>query len=318
MAVRLDPELGFEFGEFGAEGGEFGFDALFPVGVDGGRGWGDDGGDGGDGGGGGVGVDGTAEEVGVSGDAAAVAGGEADDKGAFGVILQGVEFGFDAGEIGEGVQALSALAEFAGGLVTAEEEGAKEGDRGGGEVVDFGVQVVFEFGHAGAGLAELEGPLGFAQAFEGAGDGGFVEAGDGFAIGGLVAGSDEGVEGERIGVRDEDFFFEEAAEDAGLFEGERGHLEAKELGLRFLVCGRGQAREIAGGEIDFELPNEGFRDGRGDVGAGEGDGDLALVTAEAVGDLVAEKLGGGVVDGGDAAEAGDVHFDGVRDDRAEA
>ena len=66
------------------------------------------------------------------------------------------------------------------------------------------------------------------------------------------------------------------------------------------------------------MPNEGFRDGRGDVGAGEGDGDLALVTPEAVGDLVAEKLGGGVVDGGDAAEAGDVHFDGVRDDRAEA
>jgi hypothetical protein len=237
MAVRLDSELGFEFGEFGAEGGEFGFDALFPVGVDGGRGWGDDGGDGSDGGGGGVGVDGTAEEVGVGGDAAAVAGGEADDEGAFGVILKGVEFGFDALEIGEGVQALRALAEFAGGLVTTEEEGAKEGDRGGGEVVDFGVQVVFEFGHAGAGLAELKGPLGFAQAFEGAGDGGFVEVGDGIAIGGLIAGGDEGVEGERIGVRDEDFFFEEAAEDAGLFEGERGHLEEKKLGLRCLIDG---------------------------------------------------------------------------------
>jgi hypothetical protein len=235
--ATLDSELGFEFGEFGAEGGEFGFDALLPVGVDGRWGWGDNGGDGGERGGGGVGVDGAAEEVGVGGDAAAVAGGEADDEWAFGVILQGVEFGLDAGEIGEGVHAFRALAEFAGGLVTAKEEGAKEGDRGGGEVVDFGVQVVFEFGNAGAGLAELEGPLGFAQAFEGAGDGGFVEVGDGFAIGGLVAGSDEGVEGERIGVRDEDFFFEEAAEDAGLFEGERGHLEAEKLGLRFLIDG---------------------------------------------------------------------------------
>jgi hypothetical protein len=31
----LDAALGFEFGDFGAEGGEFGFNALFPVGVDG-------------------------------------------------------------------------------------------------------------------------------------------------------------------------------------------------------------------------------------------------------------------------------------------
>ena len=127
----LDAELGFEFGDFGAEGGEFGFDALFPVGVDGWWRWRDDGGDGSEGGGWGVGVDGSTEEVGVGGDAAAVAGGEADDEGAFGVILQEVEFGLYAGEIGEGVQALSALAEFAGGLVTAEEEGAEESDRGG-------------------------------------------------------------------------------------------------------------------------------------------------------------------------------------------
>ena len=69
--------------------------------------------------------------MGVGGDAAAIAGGEADDEGAFGVILQGVEFGLDALEIGERVQALSALAEFAGGLVTAKEEGAEESDRGG-------------------------------------------------------------------------------------------------------------------------------------------------------------------------------------------
>lgn len=141
------------------------------------------------------------------------------------MILQGVEFGFNAREIREGMHALGALAEFAGGLVTAEEEGAEESDRGGGEVVDFGVQVVFEFGDAGTGLAELEGPLGFAQAFDGAGHGGFVEVSDGFSIGGLIAGGDEGIEGEWIGIRDEDFLFQEAADDAGLFEGERGHLE---------------------------------------------------------------------------------------------
>ena len=95
--------------------------------------------------------------------------------------------------------------------------------------MDFGVQVVFEFGDAGTGLAELKGPLGFAQAFEGAGDSGFVEVGDGFAIGGLVAGGDEGIEGQGIGVRDEDFLFQEAAEDAGLFEGERGHLRSERV-----------------------------------------------------------------------------------------
>jgi hypothetical protein len=67
----------------------------------------------------------------------------------------------------------------------------------------------------------LEGPLGFTQAFEGADDSGFVEVGDRVAVGGLIAGGDEGIESERIGVWDEDFFFEEAAEDAGLFEGER-------------------------------------------------------------------------------------------------
>jgi hypothetical protein len=127
----LDAQLGFEFGDFGAEGGEFGFDALLPVGVDGRWGWRNNGGDGSEGGGWGVGVDGSTEKVGVGGDAAAIAGGKADDEGAFGVILQDVEFGLDAGEIREGVEAFGALAEFAGGLVTAKEEGAEESDRGG-------------------------------------------------------------------------------------------------------------------------------------------------------------------------------------------
>ena len=143
--------------------------------------------------------------------------------------MQGVEFGFNAREIREGMHALGALAEFAGGLVTAEEEGGEECDRGGGEVVDFGVQVMFELGHAGTGLAELEGPLGFTQAFEGACHRGFVEVSDGFAIGGLVAGGDEGIEGERIGIWDEDFFFQEAAENAGLFEGEWGHFGVEKV-----------------------------------------------------------------------------------------
>ena len=222
--MKLEAELGFEVGEFGAEGGEFEFDLVFPGGIDGGRWrWDDVGGGGGGGGGGSKGIHRTAEEVGVSGDAAAIAGGEADDEGAFGVVLEGFELGFDAGEIGEGVHALAALAELAGGLVAAQEEHAEEGDVGWREVVDFRVKVVFVFGHAGAGLAELKGPLGLAQAIKGADDDGFVEVGDGVAIGGLVAGGDEVVEGERVGIRHEGFFLQEAAEDAGLFEGERGH-----------------------------------------------------------------------------------------------
>lgn len=229
MRVRLDAELGFEFGEFGAEGGDFGFDSFFPVGIDWGRRRGDDSGDRRDGGHSSVRVNGATKEVGVGGDATPVTRRQADDEGAFGVILHRFKFGFDALEIREGVHALGALTEFSGGLMSAKEEDAEKGDGGGGKIVDFGVQVVFELGNASACLAELEGPLGFTQSFEGAGDGGFVEAGDRLPIGGLIAGGNEGIESERIRVRNEDFFFEEAAEDAGLFEGEGWHVSENKV-----------------------------------------------------------------------------------------
>jgi hypothetical protein len=222
--VTLEPELGFEVGEFGTKGGEFKLDAVFPVGVNGRCGRWDDGRGGGNTRGAGCKrIDWPAEEMGIGGDATSMAGGQADDEGAFGVVLQSVELGLDAGQIREGVEPLAALAEFTCCLMTAQEKGAEKGDRGWREVVDFGVKVVPVFRDAGASLTELKGPLGFSKSVKCADDGCFVEMGDRVAIGGLVAGGDESVEGQRVGVWDENFFFEEATQDTGLFKGERSH-----------------------------------------------------------------------------------------------
>lgn len=146
--------------------------------------------------------------------AAAVARWQAYDERAVRMVLQGVELGLDAGQIRKGVHALAALAELARSLMTSQKQGGKKSDRRRTEIVVFGVKVVPVLGHARARLAELKGPLALAQTIEGADDGGLVKVGHRVPIGGLIAGGDEGVQSEGIRVRDEDFFFQQAAKDA--------------------------------------------------------------------------------------------------------
>ena len=94
----LEPELGFQIGEFGTKGGELKLDAVFPVRVNGRCGRWDDGRGGGNTSGAGCKrIDWPAEEMGIGGDAASMAGGQADDEGAFGVVLQGFKFRLNAG-----------------------------------------------------------------------------------------------------------------------------------------------------------------------------------------------------------------------------
>lgn len=143
------------------------------------------------------------------------------------------------------MQTLTALAKFTGRLVAAQKKGAEKGDGGRGEIMDFGVQVVFELRHPGTGLAELKGPLGFPKTVKRPDDGGFIKMSDRFAIGGLIAGGDQGVERQRIGIRHEDFFFEKATQDAGLFEGERKHGEDGSTGMAREIGFRGPA--LSGG-----------------------------------------------------------------------
>jgi hypothetical protein len=62
-------------------------------------------------------------------------------------------------------------------------------------------------------------------------------------------------------------------------------------------------REVAGGKVDFELPDEGLWNRRCGALAGEGDGSLTLLTTQAVGNLIAEKLGSRVIHWMDQADA---------------
>ncbi len=62
-------------------------------------------------------------------------------------------------------------------------------------------------------------------------------------------------------------------------------------------------REVAGGKVDFELPDEGLWNRWCGALAGEGDGSLTLLTTQAVGNLIAEKLGSRVIHWMDQADA---------------
>ena len=154
-------------------------------------------------------------------------------------IHQEVERGVDGVQIVELVEAIGPRAEFAGRLRTAEEEDAEKRDLVAMEVENVG-EAVFELGDAAVGGSRTGEAL-LRERMESSADGVFVEFHGGLAIGFLIGGVLEGVERERVVVGSGDFFFDEAAEDAGFGGGEAkgGHgendtnaMEAGQIGAR--------------------------------------------------------------------------------------
>jgi len=167
-------------------------------------------------------------------------------------IHQEIERGVDGVQIVELVEAVGPGAEFAGRLRTAEEEDAYERDLVAMEVEDIG-EAVFELGDAAVGGSRTGEAL-LRERMESAADGLFVEFHGGLAIGFLIGGVLEGVERERVVVGSGDFFFDEAAEDAGLGGGETkgGHgendtnaREARQIGARVTRATAGGATTTA-------------------------------------------------------------------------
>ena len=128
-------------------------------------------------------------------------------------VHQEIEGGMDGVQVVERVHALGARSEFAWRLGATEEQDADQGGLVAMEIEDVGeAMLVFCDAAVGGGGA---GEALFAEGVEGAADGVFVEIHHRLAIGFLVGGVLEGVEGERVIVGRGDFFFDEAAEDAG-------------------------------------------------------------------------------------------------------
>ena len=121
-------------------------------------------------------------------------------------------------QVVEGIQALGAGSQFAGSLRAAEEKNADQGDFVPVEVEDIG-QAMLEFGDATVGGGGTRESL-VGQRMEGAADGLFVQIHHRLAIGFLVRGVLKGIQGQRIVVGRGDFFFDQAAEDAG-FDGRK-------------------------------------------------------------------------------------------------
>lgn len=227
-------ELGLQSGELVAEGLELGFEGGNAGGFRGMRGMYllrvRGGGRGCGGGCGFAGLGSAEEEVGVADFLGAGLAREQSDERRL-ALHEALEGRVDFAEVGKGMHALGAAAQFTGSLRTAEEEFAENGDVRSEKIERF-LEAVLEFGDArigggGAGVAEL-----IKGAKSGA-DGVFVEGHEGIAVGFLVAGVDEGVERERVVLGRGDFFFDEGAEDAGLYFrecGKHGGMIAEESG----------------------------------------------------------------------------------------
>ena len=115
------------------------------------------------------------------------------------------------------MHAVGALADFAGALGSAQEQDGEDGAlaRLHAEHV---LDAVAKFRSAPAeGFFDevffRKSAQGFRNFFTG-------EMGDGIAAGSLVAGDQKGVVGERVAAGNEDFLFQQAAENAGFLESE--------------------------------------------------------------------------------------------------
>jgi hypothetical protein len=138
-------------------------------------------------------------------------------------VHQETQRGMDGIEIVEGVHALGARAEFAGGLRAAEEQHADQGGLVPMKVEDVGEAVlVFRNAAVGGGGA---GQTLLGQSVESAADGVFIEVHHGVAVRFLIGGVLERVERQRVIVGCSDLFFDETAEDASL-DGRQGEVHS--------------------------------------------------------------------------------------------
>jgi hypothetical protein len=159
--------------------------------------------------------------MGVAGFAGAWLAGEDGGEGAGfvagciggGASREALERGLDGCEVVEGVEAVGAAAEFAGGLGAAEHEKAEDGGLVAAEVED-GADAVLVLGDAGIADGGDEGEI--FEGVKGLTDLLFGEIEDGVAAGALVARVDQGVEREWVVFGRGDLFFDEGAEDAEL------------------------------------------------------------------------------------------------------
>lgn len=148
-------------------------------------------------------------------------------------IHQEVEGGMDGVQVVECIHAFGAGAELAGRLGATKEQDADQGGLVAVEVEDVG-KAMLEFWDAAVGGGGA-GQVLVSERVESAANGFFVEIHHRFPIGLLVGGVLESVEGQRVIVGRGDFFFDEAAEDAGFDRGKvEVHLNMIHDGLRGL------------------------------------------------------------------------------------
>ena len=138
--------------------------------------------------------------------------GEDFDEGWF-ALHQMLEAGLDGAQVVEGVHALGADAEFAGGLLAAEQQDAENGDFVAVEVEGF-LETVLVLGHTTVRGADGTDQGLAVEGVQGLADGGFVETHDWLAIRFLVAGVDQRVQGKRVVLRGGDLFLDQGAQDA--------------------------------------------------------------------------------------------------------
>jgi hypothetical protein len=130
-----------------------------------------------------------------------------------------LQAGKNIGDLVEAVEAFGAAAEFAGGLMAAQEEDADERCLGASKVEGF-TEPVLILGHAAIGAAGTAREAEILKAVQGQADFFVIEMHYRFAVGELVAGVDECVERLRVVVGSGDFLFDKRPKDAGLRGGE--------------------------------------------------------------------------------------------------
>jgi hypothetical protein len=126
----------------------------------------------------------------------------------------------DGGEVVEGVEAVGAAAEFAGGLGPAEHEKAEDGGLVAAKI-EHGADPMLVLGDAGVADGADEGEV--FKRMERLADLFLCEIEDGVAAGALVARVNQCVDGEGVVLWRGDLFFDERAQDSELM-GREMHL----------------------------------------------------------------------------------------------
>jgi hypothetical protein len=144
-----------------------------------------------------------------------------------------LESGLNGGQIIEGVKAVGAAAEFAGGLRTAKHKEAEDSSLVAAKIED-GADAMFVLGDSSGWFSEAVADRGdegeVFKRMEGLADFFFCEIEDRVAAGALVAGVKQGVEGEGVVLWRGDLFLDERAEDAELMGREMHGLRVPQIG----------------------------------------------------------------------------------------